>query len=356
MQHLAPPAGEGLSTFALPSVQHLTEQQQHMLAKSLSGMLCARGGNPVGAGADPLLGNSRSSSPFIKPKEAQPSRTTSAGSLDTAVMQLPPAAVPMHARPSPLGAAPVQRNLHLLQQQCGHDSQCSHSSAHGDSCLPAGATPLSLFKASTRLRDPCCYGSPCSNKLTEVVSAEPAGPAFTVEEPTCLGAAAVAPVHALAEPQQQQREGSPAADRAAACQGTIEVEAPAVCTAHQAVHQTQQQQQQPAARRPNSVANSPKAWLYELVTCPFLFMACPQCSATNSGREVLITYFDTDQPSQGYCTYCPQRHSRPHLLQIRRSTYREVVKAADVSRLTDVSGIQHYVINGAKVGRTLCCM
>lgn len=39
----------------------------------------------------------------------------------------------------------------------------------------------------------------------------------------------------------------------------------------------------------------------------------------------------------------------PAILQIRRSTYHEVVKAADVSRLTDVSGIQHYVINGAKV-------
>lgn len=36
-------------------------------------------------------------------------------------------------------------------------------------------------------------------------------------------------------------------------------------------------------------------------------------------------------------------------LQIWRSTYHEVVKASDVSRLTDVSGIQHYVINGAKV-------
>ena len=61
-----------------------------------------------------------------------------------------------------------------------------------------------------------------------------------------------------------------------------EVEAPAV---------------QHSYRRP-SVINSPKAWLYELVTCPFLFKPCPQCSATNSGREVLITYFDTNNPTQ----------------------------------------------------------
>jgi hypothetical protein len=82
------------------------------------------------------------------------------------------------------------------------------------------------------------------------------------------------------------------------------------------IQQTQQQQQAQQPYRPRCVLNSPKAWLYELVTCPFLFKPCPQCSATNSGREVLITYFDTDNPTQGYCTYCPQRHMRPHLLQV----------------------------------------
>jgi hypothetical protein len=100
---------------------------------------------------------------------------------------------------------------------------------------------------------------------------------------------------------------------------------------------------------PPAAASSSKSWLYQLVTCPYLFKPCPQCSVSHSGREVLITYFDPDAPEHGYCTYCPQRASSPRLLQIRRSTYHEVIKAADVSRMADVSGIQHYVINGAKV-------
>lgn len=310
------PGADG--TFAV-SAQQLTEQQQHMLAKSLSAMLCSRPGN-MGSHADPLLDyGSRSSSPYIKPQEPSPT----SGSLETACMQLPPPAMPMYARPSPLGGPQHQ---HLQQ-----DSQCS--SAHGDS-VPAGATPLSLYK-SCRLGHPCCYGSPSSHQHT--ASAGHDAPAFTVEEPAYAGRTAADAAAMAAQAAEQQQEGSPAADDAAACQD-IEMQAPSVL---------QQQPQQPY-RRP-SVLNSPKAWLYELVTCQFLFKACPQCSLTNSGREVLITYFDTDNPTAGYCTYCPQRHMRPHLLQIRRSTYHEVVKASDVSRLTDVSGIQHYVINGSKV-------
>jgi hypothetical protein len=90
------------------------------------------------------------------------------------------------------------------------------------------------------------------------------------------------------------------------------------------IQQTQQQQQAQQPYRPRCVLNSPKAWLYELVTCPFLFKPCPKCSATNSGREVLITYFDTDNPTQGYCTYCPQSHMRPHLLQVGWGSVQDV--------------------------------
>lgn len=36
-------------------------------------------------------------------------------------------------------------------------------------------------------------------------------------------------------------------------------------------------------------------------------------------------------------------------VQVRRSSYHDVVKMADISRLADISGIQAYVINGSKV-------
>lgn len=307
------------SSFAL-SAQQLSEEQQQLLAKSLSAMLFARTG--ISHGTDPLLGNSCSSSPCMKPQEV----STTSGSMDTGCMQLPPPAVPMHHRPSALGAP---QHHHLMAHHGGcHTSQSSHNSASngmGDSmaaaaaAAPAHATPSSLFKAC-RLGDPCCYGSPATH------SSEPAAapaaqqqdecPAYTIEVPTCLGGADHAPAHCAS---QQHLEASPAADDAAACQDTdISMEAPTV------IQQTQQQQQAQQPYRPRCVLNSPKAWLYELVTCPFLFKPCPKCSATNSGREVLITYFDTDNPTQGYCTYCPQRHMRPHLLQVGWGSVQDV--------------------------------
>ncbi|KIY95660.1 hypothetical protein MNEG_12303 [Monoraphidium neglectum] len=99
-----------------------------------------------------------------------------------------------------------------------------------------------------------------------------------------------------------------------------------------------------------------RMWQYALVTCPWLFKACPSCSPSHTGREVLMTYFDPTRPAaRGLCGYCPGRAAAAAaaaprgLLQIRRSTYHEVVKAADLGRMADVTGIQHYVINGAKV-------
>ncbi|KAF6256617.1 PLATZ transcription factor-domain-containing protein [Scenedesmus sp. NREL 46B-D3] len=266
-----------------------------------------------GFSADPLSANSRSGSPYMGP-QADANNVT--GALDAQAMQLPPAAKPL----APPPAAPFAAAMHALQQgtaagrsqqqqhtgmlahcgpSCG-DSQCSHShnSAHTDE--PVMGTPLSLFMLAQQQ--------------------QPTSPMpLTQELPS----------------QAQQQQAAMATPPEAAAPAAV---APAPVVAPL-----------PVPYVPPAAASSSKSWLYQLVTCPYLFKPCPQCSTSHSGREVLITYFDPDAPERGYCTYCPQRASRPRLLQIRRSTYHEVIKAADVSRMADVSGIQHYVINGAKV-------
>ena len=40
--------------------------------------------------------------------------------------------------------------------------------------------------------------------------------------------------------------------------------------------------------------------------------------------------------------------SSPFLPQVRRSSYHDVVRASDVCKLADISGIQAYTINGAR--------
>lgn len=50
------------------------------------------------------------------------------------------------------------------------------------------------------------------------------------------------------------------------------------------------------------------------------------------------------------CHHKAPRHGTPHALQVRRSTYHDVVKASDLSGLhVDLAGIQAYSINNAKV-------
>lgn len=272
---------------------------------SLAAMLLQKHGM---TGADPLSANSRSGSPYLGP---QADANNATGALDAQAMQLPAAARLLPPPAVPLAAAMQRHTACGTGPSCG-DSQCSHNSAHTDE--PVMGTPLSLFMAT---------------------------PAQRPASPTPLA-------HPSVQPQRHpKQQPAPAAAPAAAATPPAHVEAPEAAPA--AAPAAAAPAPLPVPYIPAGSAGSSKSWLYQLVTCPYLFKPCPQCSSTHSGREVLITYFDPDAPAHGYCTYCPQRASRPRLLQIRRSTYHEVVKAADVSRLTDVSGIQHYVINGAKV-------
>jgi hypothetical protein len=112
--------------------------------------------------------------------------------------------------------------------------------------------------------------------------------------------------------------------------------------------------------RAEALCDDGRGWQYALVTCPWLFKPCPSCCRAHAGREALMTYFNPARPAaRGMCSHCPGRAAAPGaaaaaqpgggLLQIRRSTYHEVVKISDLGRLADVAGIQHYVINGAKV-------
>lgn len=97
-----------------------------------------------------------------------------------------------------------------------------------------------------------------------------------------------------------------------------------------------------------------REWLYKLVTFPAYFTPCITCcsGSRTPKREQLMTLFDTRYPYKVYCSHCPecQVQGIASLLQVRRASFKDVVKATDICRFgADVSGVQQYTLNGSKV-------
>ncbi|XP_008787468.2 uncharacterized protein LOC103705512 [Phoenix dactylifera] len=93
-------------------------------------------------------------------------------------------------------------------------------------------------------------------------------------------------------------------------------------------------------------------WLEPLLTTPF-FSACP--SHSDAARSECNMYCLDCSSSSGaaaaaFCFYCrTDRHSGHRVIQIRRSSYHDVVRVAEIQKVLDITGVQTYVINSARV-------
>lgn len=57
-----------------------------------------------------------------------------------------------------------------------------------------------------------------------------------------------------------------------------------------------------------------------------------------------------DCNGDAFCFYCRSSKHRDHqVIQIRRSSYHDVVRVSEIEKVLDISGVQTYVINSARV-------
>lgn len=87
-------------------------------------------------------------------------------------------------------------------------------------------------------------------------------------------------------------------------------------------------------------------WLESLLSTSF-FSICP--SHQDAPRSECNMYC-LDCESGAFCYYCrSSRHKDHHVIQIRRSSYHDVVRVSEIDKVLDISGVQTYVINSARV-------
>ncbi|CAN1802442.1 Protein RGF1 INDUCIBLE TRANSCRIPTION FACTOR 1 [Linum perenne] len=88
------------------------------------------------------------------------------------------------------------------------------------------------------------------------------------------------------------------------------------------------------------------AWLESLLSTAFFSV----CRIHRDAARSECNMFCLDCRGDPFCFYCrSSRHKDHQVIQIRRSSYHDVVRVGEIQKVLDISGVQTYVINSARV-------
>ncbi|KAL6496294.1 hypothetical protein OROGR_029552 [Orobanche gracilis] len=87
-------------------------------------------------------------------------------------------------------------------------------------------------------------------------------------------------------------------------------------------------------------------WLEKLLNATFFDL----CRIHTAAARSECNMFCLDCNVDAFCIYCrSSKHKDHQVIQIRRSSYHNVVRVTEIEKALDISGVQTYVINSARV-------